>query len=123
MPVPTITGTFRLGKDAEYHPEGNQRCNLFLIASDRSLDEGKWIDTRKFAIGGTVWGPLAEIAGNYNRGDEIYISGTIYDDEYQGVTRQKIAINAIGPGRARKTQNVPQDDPWNSGGPSDDVPF
>lgn len=120
MPIPTITGEFKVGSVPRYtvKDNGSQSCGLWLLSSDSKKNpDGTYTRTREFPIDGVIFGSLADYAGNLEKDCVVTVTGRIYLDEYQGVKRAKMFIDAIGKRSdppKKKAAAEPTDDPWAS---------
>lgn len=123
MTIPRIAGIFRLTRDPElrFTQSGKAVATLGLAASDSRKDEsGNWQNIAALFIEANLWGPQAEIVNNScNKGDELYVAGTPYTDQWQdknGNKRSTIKLRANAVKLIAKPQDTAQqnNDVWGS---------
>lgn len=123
MTIPRIAGIFRLTRDPElrFTQSGKAVATLGLAASDSRKDEsGNWQNIAALFIEANLWGPQAEIVNNScNKGDELYVAGTPYTDQWQdknGNKRSTIKLRANVVKLIAKPQDTAQqnNDVWGS---------
>lgn len=123
MTIPRIAGIFRLTRDPELHftQSGKAVATLGLAASDSRKDEsGNWQNIATLFIEANLWGTPAEIVTNScNKGDELYVAGTPYTDQWKdknGNKRSTIKLRANVVKPIAKPQDTAQqsNDVWGS---------
>lgn len=134
MPVPTVSGEFRVVGTPElrFLPTGQAMCKVRLVASDRRKnDAGEWEDSDTFWVTGTCWGDLAEhVAESIDDRDLVVVHGKIRTDEWtteggEKRTAPSLRLFAIGPsvkfrviphsaGRTERSSAPAREDPWTS---------
>lgn len=122
MTIPRIAGIFRLTRDPElrFTQSGKAVATLGLAASDSRKDEsGNWQNIATLFMDANLWGTQAENVNNSCRkGDELYIDGTPYTDQWQDKTGNKrstikLRANTVKP-IAKPQDQQPQADVWGS---------
>ncbi|MCW2902235.1 MAG: single-stranded DNA-binding protein [Streptosporangiaceae bacterium] len=130
--LPKIAEVGKLWKDPElrFTPGGKAVCTLSLVFTKKKKTEaGGWVDDKTFWLRATVWDQQAEnCAETLVKGDQILISGELYQREYEqnGEKKQSLELQVydVGPilkwnsakiNRAeRESRTAPADDPWAS---------
>lgn len=149
MPLPKVSGVFRVGSDYEirFAPSGIAVGSFRAVGSQsKKLDNGDWETTAEIWVSVTVFGKLAEVYAELGivKGVEVDVLGNISIEEWETKdnekrTTVKIIADAVGvrPKRDRdgqQTQSAPvqqaapqgrqgDPDPWGGTPASDDPPF
>lgn len=137
--LPSITIDGRLVADPElrFTGAGKAVCSLRVAASDSKKDDnGNWETTEQIFIGISLWEAEGEAAAEHLRkGDQVLVSGRIYQREYEGSDGAKrtslevkfptVAKKVTAPRGERSTTPAPAvNDPWANVAPrADEPPF
>jgi single-strand DNA-binding protein len=137
--LPSITIDGRLVADPElrFTQGGKAVCSMRVAASDSKKDDaGNWQTTEQIFIGVSLWDGEAEAAAEVlQKGDQVLVSGRIYEREYDKNDGTKgrslevkfptVAKKVSAPrGERSSTRSAPANDPWASVAPrADEPPF
>jgi len=123
MTIPRIAGIFRLTRDPElrFTQSGKTVATLGLAASDSRKDEsGNRQKLSTLFIEANLWGTPAEIVNNScNKGDELYVAGTPYTEQWQDKNGNKhstikLRAYAVKPIQKPQDNNQQNNDMWGS---------
>ena len=135
--LPSITIDGRLVADPElrFTQGGKAVCSLRVAASDSKKDDnGNWSTTEQIFIGVSLWEAEGEAAAEHLRkGDQVLVSGRIYEREYEGSDGAKrkslelkfptVAKKVTAPRADRSSSSAPAvNDPWATPPRNDDEP-
>jgi single-strand DNA-binding protein len=143
MPLPKITGEFRVGAepDLKFTPSGQAVCNFSIIADQRrQRADGEWETVKSTGwLRVACWGIQAERAANdLSKGSKVFLVGRYSQREYEtreGDKRTAIEVdcdafeviperNQAASSTAPQQASAPASDPWGApSGQSDDPPF
>lgn len=147
MPLPTISGEFRVAADPElrYAASGVAVCKIRAVASHRKKnDDDTWVDSNTLWTSLTIFKDAAEHAAeSFEKGDLVVVTGRIELQEWEkdGVKNRaaNVLVDSIGHStrwatskatkversgggdgqRKKQTDN----DPWAAPDQSDEPPF
>ena len=102
MPLPVVSGKGFLispGVELKFGKSGTAYARLPLsFKNSRKSPDGSWIHDKEILIEGTVFGRLAEyLCEVVTTQQEIFFSGEVYVEEYEGKRYIKANINSAWP--------------------------
>lgn len=102
MPLPVISGRGFLispGVELKFGKSGTAYARLPLsFKNSRKSPDGGWTHDKEILIEGTVFGKLAEyLCETVTSQQELYFSGEVYIEEYEGKKYVKANIHAAWP--------------------------
>lgn len=127
MPLPVVSGRGFLispGVDLKFGKSGMAYARLPLsFKNSRKSPDGTWTHDKEILIEGTVFGKLAEfLCETVTTQQELYFSGEVYIEEYEGKKYVKANIHTAWPVKESVGSPVVVGaSPSRSGG--DDLPF
>lgn len=140
LPMTPIVGRLTHDPELRFSARGNAVCSFSLACSERRKNKQteQWEDVNPTFFRCTAFGELGEnIAESLRKGDETFVLGKIYQEEYVGrdgvakTSYQQVLVEACGPNlrfataqakRAQRgsqqaeqpQQQQPAQDPWAS---------
>lgn len=140
LPNVTIDGRLVADPELRFTQGGKAVCSLRVAASDSKKDDnGNWETTEQIFIGVSLWEAEGEAAAEtLMKGDQVLVSGRIYQREYEGSDGSKrtslevkfptVAKKISAPRAARSSapsaSTPAANDPWASVQPrADEPPF
>ena len=134
-----LVGNITRDVDVKFTQGGTAVCELDLAVNEREKKNNEWVDSVTYVNGVTLWGRMAEVAGEYlSKGSPILIEGRLKLDQWDdkdGRKRSKLKVVAekmqmLGSSKGdgpRRTNDESQDykQPSNGGqaGDDSDIPF
>ena len=91
-----LVGNLTRDVDLRYTPQGTAVTDIGLAVNERVKRNDQWIDEANF-FDVTLWGRLAEIAGEYlSKGSSVLIEGRLKQEtwEQEGKKRSKVKVVA-----------------------------
>jgi single-strand DNA-binding protein len=114
-------------------------CKVRAVASSRKKDEsGNWVDDKSVWVSLTGFNKVAEnMAESITKGDLLTVVGRLQvsdweDSEGHKRTSVEVSVDSIGPAitwnpakvqRGERRTSTPDEDPWATGGTTDEPPF
>lgn len=124
MPLPVVSGKGFLitdGVELKYSKSGVAYARLPLSFKNSRKTETGWSHDKEILIEGTVFGRLAEyLCETVTTRQELFFSGEVYVEEYEGKRYVKANIHSVWPSREGGGQ---RQHAVSSSATSSDLPF
>jgi single-stranded DNA-binding protein len=88
------------GVELKFSKSGNAYARLPLVFKNSKKTPDGWVSDKEIVVEGTVFGRLAEYLCEIVDGrQELYVSGDIYTEEWEGKSRVKMNIHTAWPAK------------------------